>query len=815
MLCDLIAYTDDSLNLDATLNDAFSKMKFQGITHVVVVDHFKPVGILTLKDIVTIYVNGVDENDLLKNHASFPVITIRNNRPVDMAVEMMIDYDIRRIVLTDEVGNYASTLTQFDVLKYYESQMRTADEVHQCLNRNNRAIGVESGLSVGEAILTLRNQNRDVLLINGEDGNPIGIITEHDLIDLVLKKIPSNDPIVNWMHSPIISVDLNTKIHDAMEIMKERKIRHLLVTANDQRIYVINERDLVLNYSTPLEMKLESKLRDAKATYNIIGLIFCEIIDIGDEYVIKWLNAEAMMTFQVRVDDPVTKMLPKEVWDKFLVTFRRNGGVEREQLVLGDKVYEVTLVDAEVNGYPFYKLFMKDVTELVRLSEELRLRLEGTIDRMTHYDPLTDLPNRLLLKALLEHSIQKNRREKTKIGVLYVDIDNFKDINESYGYRVGDVIIKRLAEKLSNLIRPQDTIARIGGDEFVVILDELASTEECEDIIRQIIDLFTVPFDTEEGKMPLSVSVGITLFPDDAEDGENLIKNADIALRRAKEEGHNAYCFYSHEMSVQLFQRVIMERELRRAIEEKEFIVYYQPQLDLKSGALVGAEALVRWRHPSMGIVSPNVFIPLAEANNLIVPIGEEVLLQACIQAREWKEQGLFPGKISVNVSGKQFGRSDMVETIAGIIEKSGLKPCYVELEITESVLMNNPKLMGKKLVELKHLGIEVAIDDFGTGYSSLSYLKTFPIDKLKIDQSFVRGLPDDGQDRAIIKAIIAMADALGIKTIAEGIETESQKKVLETMGCMQAQGYFFGRPESGDKFVEFLKYNETMKSKG
>jgi diguanylate cyclase (GGDEF)-like protein/PAS domain S-box-containing protein len=438
---------------------------------------------------------------------------------------------------------------------------------------------------------------------------------------------------------------------------------------------------------------------------------------------------------------------------------------------------------------------------------------EREIERMTHYDVLTDLPNRLLLGARLEHSMHRAKREKTKLAVLYVDIDNFKDINESYGYNVGDLVIKRIATGMRTLIRQEDTIARVGGDEFVIILEDIQEISECERTLHQIMQLFKEPIDTSSGTLKLTASIGITFYPDDAEDGETLLKNADIALRRAKESGQSGYYFYTQEMSVQLFERVLMERELHRAVEEKEFVVYYQPQIDLISAKVIGAEALVRWQHPSIGIVRPDMFIPLAESNRLIIPIGEQVLAQACTTVKRLIEQGLFKGRISVNVSGKQFERPDVVETIHRIIIESGLKPECVELEITESVLMSDPKELGEKLIALKALGIEVAIDDFGTGYSSLSYLKTFSIDKLKIDQSFVRGIPDDEQDSAIVKAIIAMAHALGLTTIAEGIEDEVQANALKACGCQQGQGYIYARPLSEEKFEEFLKYNEISKS--
>jgi diguanylate cyclase (GGDEF)-like protein/PAS domain S-box-containing protein len=853
---------------------------------------------------------------------------------------MMIDYEMRRIVLIDENEKYVGTLTQSDVLRYYEDYIHTSNEVFQCLHRRNRAIAIAPTASIAEAIHLMQIEHRDVLIVMDEM-EAIGIVTEKDILDLVYQNIDSSEPISHCTHSPIISVAMDEKIHNAIEMMKDKSIHHLMVRG-DEELYLLNEKDLVLSYNTALEVKLEAKLRDAKATYNLLGIAFCEIVDLGDTQIIKWLNAEAMLTFQVKIDDPVSKMLGIENWDRLMDAFRIHRGVEHEQIEINGKIYEVTLMEAEVNNQSILKLFLNDVTDLVRLSEELTLSLnhaivlekeksrlyldvasvmclaldrEGAIvllnpkgckilgitkeeaigmnwfdtfvvkeqairskelftsimngeqeiieyyennvrtksgaerivawhnallkdpngmvtgtfssgeditkiqesekelERIAHYDSLTNLPNRLLLRARLEHSLPRAQRERTKLLLLYVDIDNFKDINEMYGYGVGDFIITQVASKMRQVIRDEDTISRIGGDEFVILLEDIHEISECERTLQQIIELFNESIETSAGEMKISVSIGITLYPDDGEDGETLLKHADIALRRAKEVGESNYCFFTQEMSVRLLERVLMERELRRAVDEKEFVVYYQPQVDLLTGALIGAEALVRWQHPVLGIVRPDTFIPLAESNNLIIPIGEEVLAQSCRAVKKWKDLGLFPGRISVNVSGKQFERPNVVETIFRIITQSTLEPQYVELEITESVLMSDPAILGEKLIELKALGIEVAIDDFGTGYSSLSYLKAFPIDKLKIDQSFVCELPNSDRDGAIVKAIIAMADVFGFTTIAEGIEQEVQASFLKEFGCMQGQGYLYSRPLDEKSFEAFLLREHHQKT--
>jgi diguanylate cyclase (GGDEF)-like protein len=641
--------------------------------------------------------------------------------------------------------------------------------------------------------------------------------------DVLLSDLISDGGCLDLVAIPLdhISIHNNRPLEMAIEIINDHKAdRILLLDKDDKCVGVLTKEDIgrycsTLNEQEKLETfcgdshlcrAIEAKFRDAKATYNMLGIAFCEIITIDNEQIIRWLNAEAMFTFGVKIDDPISKMLTQERWEHLMHIFNIHGGVEHERIEVSGRIYEVTLLEVELLGKQILKLFLHDVSELVRLGDELRQSLERTIEHIAHYDVLTDLPNRLLLVAKLDHAISHPKRHNDKVAIIDLNIDHFKDINESYGYAVGDSVVAQVAHKLSELLGREDTLARVGGDEFIIVLEGLDDALKSEEVVKKIQALFYEVLIADGIEFKLSASIGIALYPDDGEKSEVLLKNADIALRRAKEEGRNNYCFFSSEMSIQLFERVLLERELRRAVEESEFLVYYQPQMELTTGKIVGAEALVRWNHPVMGIVSPDVFVHLCETNCLIIPIGESVLKSACIQVKRWKEKGLFEGRISVNVSGKQFERPDIVTIIKDIVDETQLELCYLELEITESVLMGNPTEFGKKLIELKSMGIEVAIDDFGTGYSSLSYLKQFPIDKLKIDQSFVAGIPHNEQDMAIVKAVIAMSQALGFRTIAEGIEKEEQALFLKNLGCEQGQGYFYSRPLSAEKFEEFLK---------
>jgi len=936
LLSDLLSVKNDRLSVEATLESAIERMNEEGIGHVVFVDNEIPVGILTLKDVIDLYHKGISPAYKSLEFATYPVIALHSDRPIEMALERMIDHEIRRIVLIDENDHYLGTVTQSDVLDYYETNAQSNYKLAQCIGSGNTAVEISNESTINDAIKAMQKYNRTVLVIM-RDGKAAGIITEKDILELACRKVPTDTTLIGYVGRALVQAEMSEPVKDAIDKMRAEDIHHLLVhNPNDDQLYVLDEKSMVFNYNTSLEVKLEAKLRDAKATYNLLGLAFCEIINIGERQIIRWLNAEAMLTFQVKIDDDAEKMLGDDLWRYLVGKLRQYGGVERERIEVGDEVYEVTLMEADVNGQSILKLFLYNVSELVKLGNELRKTLERTIElekeksrlyldvasvlclglneegkidlinpkgceilgvrqedavgkdwfetfvaseeaesakemfreiisgrremveyyenkvhtsdgelriiawhnavlrdphgraigtfssgeditkireseqeieRITHYDMLTKLPNRLLVGARLEHSIERADREQKKLALLYVDIDNFKDINESYGYETGDIIITQIAEKLGQIIRIDDTIGRIGGDEFVVILENLHDLSESKRILNEILKAFEEEsIDTHEGDFRLTASIGIAIYPDDGDNAQTLLKNADIALRRAKETGRNSYCYFAQEMGVQLFERVLMEREMRRAVEEKEFVVYYQPQIDLQSGELIGAEALVRWKHPALGIVRPDLFIPLAEENNLIIPIGEQVLAQVCQSVKKWNDSGLLKGRISVNVSGKQFLRPDIVETIHRIITNHQVDPSLIELEITESVLMSNPKILGDKLIALKGLGIEVAIDDFGTGYSSLSYLKTFPIDKLKIDQSFVRGIIEDEQDHAIVNAIIAMAHALGLKTIAEGIETEQQSRLLRQVGCMQGQGYLFSRPLDEQGFEKFLQ---------
>jgi len=430
------------------------------------------------------------------------------------------------------------------------------------------------------------------------------------------------------------------------------------------------------------------------------------------------------------------------------------------------------------------------------------------LNHLAHHDALTGLPNRLLLEDRLYVALQRARREQSGLAVLFVDLDRFKTINDSLGHHVGDRVLCEVSTRLSALIRESDTVARLGGDEFLILMEGIAEPAAASSVADKILEnLRDIPVSLEH-EFFVGVSIGISIYPQDGDDSATLIKHADVAMYRAKERGRNTHEFFTAEMSYSSLDRFRMETDLRRAIERDELRLYLQPQFSLKTGSLIGAEALVRWRHPEQGLIFPGKFIPLAEESGLIVAIGEWVQRKACQCWAEWLEAGFNPGVLSINVSGVEFRRGRIQETVRKTLDATRLPPGRLELEITESAVMSQAESSIQVLNDLRDMGISLAIDDFGTGYSSLAYLKRLPLNKLKVDQSFVSGLPGDAEDCAIARAVIALGHSLQLTIIAEGVETQEQCEFLTREGCDEMQGYLRGKPMPIDEFRQhFLNH--------
>ena len=474
-----------------------------------------------------------------------------------------------------------------------------------------------------------------------------------------------------------------------------------------------------------------------------------------------------------------------EVWNR-----RKDGEVYPEWL------YISAITDDRDNVIEYVAVFT-DITQ--------RKRSEEQVHRQANFDALTDLPNRTLFFDRLSAAIVGARREKQQVALLFIDLDRFKVVNDTLGHAIGDRLLEQVAVRLAKCVREVDTVARLGGDEFTTILRGISRGEDVAHVAEKIIESLSEPFWLDGNETFIGASVGITIFPSDADDANTMLRNADMAMYRAKEAGRNVYRFFTQEMDAQVLMRMDLERDLRRALDHQEFVLHYQPIIDLATGAVTSAEALVRWIHPERGMVNPADFIPVAEETGLIAPLGEWVLRQACIDAKAWQEAGLSGLGVSVNLSTRQLKRGFSSDFVDGIVRETGIAAETLTFEITESLIMEDSQNAVAWLSSIKDMGVRLSIDDFGTGYSSLSYLKRFPVDVVKIDRSFVMDVTDDPDDAALVAAILAMADSLKLKVVAEGVETADQLTLLRSRGCDMVQGFFFSRPLPLAEFRQYV----------
>ncbi len=489
----------------------------------------------------------------------------------------------------------------------------------------------------------------------------------------------------------------------------------------------------------------------------------------------------------------------KAMWSSLLQQGEWKGEISgrRKNGEIFPKWQTINAVRDDEGSLTHYVSIFLDISQMKESEEKLQY--------LAHHDALTGLPNRLLLNARLEHSLQQASRKSTNVAVLFLDLDHFKKVNDSLGHAVGDHLLQLVAKRLLSSIREEDTIARLGGDELAIVLGSLDDVRYAATAAQKILDELAKPFEIDGRELFVSASIGISTYPENGRDTITLLKNADAAMYMAKSDGRNGYHFYSNDHSARVCESFSLETNLYRALEREELFLHFQPQVSLQSGKIVGVEALVRWQHPEIGLVSPARFIPLAEENGLIGAIGKWVLHTACAQAKAWQDDGLTPVRISVNLSGRQLEQDNIVQEVHAVLDDTGLDPSYLELELTESSVMKRAERAVKILDAFRELGITIAIDDFGTGYSSLSYLKRFPVDRLKIDRSFVRDIPQDANDVALARAIVALGHSLNLSVVAEGVETVAQRELLTSMGCDEMQGFLYSKPGTASELASLL----------
>ena len=480
-----------------------------------------------------------------------------------------------------------------------------------------------------------------------------------------------------------------------------------------------------------------------------------------------------------------------ESYSNIFINRRKDGSLFYEEKT-------ITPIKDRTGTITHYVATGKDISERIRVHEHLQ--------HMAHHDALTDLPNRNLFLDRLQQSLNRARWHDRLVAVMFMDLDRFKIINDTLGHNVGDQLLLQLSRRLDKTVRDGDTIARFGGDEFAILLDDIDSDSHISSLAQKLLDTLTEPFKINKQDLYVTASIGVSIFPNDGEDSETLLRNADVAMYRAKDLGKNNYQFYSDDLSARIFERLTLENHLRHALERNEFALYYQPQIDARTQKISGVEALLRWEHPDLGLVMPNNIVPLLEETGLIEKVGHWVLETACQQSRVWHDAGWSYLHMSVNISSRQFNNTDFISSLHDIINQTEINPEFLELELTESMLMRNASTTVNALHSLGGLGVRFAIDDFGTGYSSLTYLRRFPIDTIKIDSSFIHDVTDNPDDAAIASAIIVMAQSLSLNVIAEGVENQGQLDFLTARDCYYVQGNFFSRPLPAEELTRLLE---------
>ncbi|MEW5747083.1 MAG: EAL domain-containing protein [Nitrospirota bacterium] len=550
--------------------------------------------------------------------------------------------------------------------------------------------------------------------------------------------------------------------------------------------------------------KAEQALRESEERYRVITETAQDaIVTIDEESRIVLVNPAVERMFgYVRselVGSSLTMLMPERLRRAHCTAVKRHIATGKRSLPWdavempglhrdgGEIPLEISYGEFVREGRRFFIGIVRDITE--------RKRAEETITYQAYHDLLTGLANRTQLMLKLDLELPQANRNHRKLAVLHIDIDRFRAINDSLGHAAGDKIILAVAERLRALVRKSDTLARIGSDEFIILLPDLNRPEDAALFARTVVETMQRPFTMDGRELYATASVGISMYPEDSEHAGILLKNADIAVSYAKERGRNNYQFFNSDINVRTIERLLLESDLRQSLERGELELRYQPQVSIRTGEIVALEALVRWRHPVLGLLGPVHFIPVAEDIGFITAIDEWVLREACMQARTWQDTGCPPLCVTVNVSAQKFQQPTLVESVADILKETGLAACYLDIEITESTAMSDIELAVPNLKGLYEMGVDLSIDDFGTGYSSLNYLKRFPVHKLKIDQSFIRGIPSDADDQAIVNAVIAMGHNLRLKVIAEGVETEDQLSFLRFHDCDEMQGYLFSEP--------------------
>jgi len=748
-----------SIDLHATLNRAEDLLQQENIRHLLVVDgEGAPAGLLSQSDIVRS--QGVEHDLLLRNISTIlqrPLIVFQADLPLNRAVKSLREAKVDAAAVFYAPGQPYGIFTERDFLKSLATG-RTATNVGDIASR--QLMMQPDHLSLMQARTIFDQREFRHLGITDKHGELSGILSFAEIL---------------------AGIDHN-HVDDLRRALKERRIA---LEESQENLHLARQ---VIEASRDGIM-----VTDAKGFVLSVNPAFTRITGYSEEEIIG--NTPALLRSGKHDADFYRKMWNAvynqgswagEVWNR-----RKNGEIYPEWLT-------INAIRNHTGEITKYAAILTDITD--------RKKHEEQIKNLAYYDVLTGLPNRRLFNDRLNVAIANAHRHNHLLGVVFIDLDQFKRINDTLGHTVGDQLLVNVSQRIQAEVREGDTVARMGGDEFTLLLQEIEDADAAVTLVQRILETLSKPVTLASNTLYITASVGISIYPHDGSNGETLIRNADTAMYRAKENGRNSYQLYTAAMNAASFEHLAMEANLREAIKNGQFTLHYQPKIEAASGRITGAEALIRWQHPELGYVAPSLFIPLAEDLGIISELGDWVLARAIAQCRSWIDQGMDNFRIAVNVSANQLLQANFNERVMDMLNETGVEPRYLELELTESAVMKRSEDVVPMLTALKHRGIHISIDDFGTGYSNFGYLKRLPINKLKIDLSFIRDIPTSRDDAELVSAMIAMAHKLSLTVVAEGVETDRQVAFLQQQNCDELQGYFIAHPLPAEEIEPLLQ---------